>query len=75
MKTKLKKTYNILLRILITILTGTLFNHTSGMSDSILIGILSAATLLWIINLVIPAVIGTFFVFRLKFFRKNSQVA
>jgi len=53
---------------------GIWFNHTSGMSDSILIGILSAATLLWIINLAIPAVIGTFFVFRLKFFRKNSQI-
>jgi hypothetical protein len=45
------------------------------MTDSIMIGILSAATLLWIINLAIPAVIGTFFVFRLNFFRKNSQVA
>jgi len=54
---------------------GIYFNHKSGMSDSILIGILSAATLLWIINLAIPAVIGTFCVFRLKFFRKNSQVA
>jgi hypothetical protein len=52
---------------------GIWFNHTSAMSDSILIGILSAATMLWMINLAIPAVIGTFFVFRLKFFRKNSQ--
>jgi hypothetical protein len=52
---------------------GIWFSHSSGMSDSILIGILSAATLLWIINLAIPAVIGTFFVFRLNFFRKNLQ--
>jgi hypothetical protein len=54
---------------------GIWFNHSAGMSDSILIGILTATTLLWVINLAIPAVIGTFFVFRLKFFRKNSQVA
>jgi hypothetical protein len=52
---------------------GIWFSHSSGMSDSILIGILSAATLLWIINLAIPAVIGTFFVFRLNFFRKILQ--
>lgn len=54
---------------------GIWFGHSAGMSDSILIGILSATTLLWVINLAIPAVIGTFFVFRLNFFRKNSQVA
>lgn len=53
---------------------GIWFSHTTGLSDSILIGILSATTLLWIINLAIPAFIGTFFVFRLNFFRKNSQV-
>jgi hypothetical protein len=53
---------------------GIWYSHSGGMPDSILIGILSAATLLWIINLAIPAVIGTFFVFRLNFFRKNSQV-
>jgi hypothetical protein len=53
---------------------GIWFSHTSGMTDSILIGILSAATLLWVINLAIPAFIGTFFVFRLNFFRKNTQV-
>jgi hypothetical protein len=54
---------------------GLWFSHTSGMTDSILIGILSASTLLWIINLAIPAVIGTLFVFRLKFFRKVPQGA
>jgi hypothetical protein len=53
---------------------GIYFSHSAGMSDPVMIGILSAATLLWIINLAIPAVTGTLFVFRLKFFRKNSQV-
>lgn len=33
------------------------------------IGVLSAALALWIINLLLPALIGTFFVFSLKFFR------
>lgn len=32
--------------------------------------VLAATTVIWFINLVIPAVLGTFFVFRLKFFRK-----
>jgi hypothetical protein len=53
---------------------GIWFSHSGGMTDPILIGILSASTLLWIINLAVPAVIGTLFVFRLKFFRKSSQV-
>jgi hypothetical protein len=55
-------------------LFGIWYSPSSGLPDSMLIGILSATTLLWIINLAIPAVIGTFFVFRLNFFRKNSQV-
>jgi hypothetical protein len=47
--------------------------HTTRMPDAILLGIISASTLLWIINLAFPAIIGTLFVFRLKFFRKNFQ--
>ncbi len=35
-------------------------------------GILSASVLLWLINLGIPAVVGTIFVFRLQFFRKGG---
>lgn len=34
------------------------------------IGIISATLVLWIINLLLPALIGTFFIFSLKFFRK-----
>lgn len=34
------------------------------------IGVVSASSLLWLINLVFPAIIGTGFVFNLKFFRK-----
>ena len=35
------------------------------------IGILSSTFLLWIINLIIPAIIGSFFIFSLTFFRKS----
>jgi len=34
------------------------------------VGILSATFLLWVINLLVPAIIGTLFIFTLKFFRK-----
>lgn len=40
-----------------------------GNGDSEMI-ILAASTAIWFVNLVIPAILGTFFVFRLKFFRK-----
>ena len=33
------------------------------------IGILSAVSILWLINLILPAIIGTVFIFSLKFFR------
>jgi uncharacterized membrane protein YbhN (UPF0104 family) len=33
-------------------------------------GIFMASSTLWLINLIIPAILGTFFVFRLKFFRR-----
>jgi len=39
------------------------------LSDNV-IGIITAAFTLWIINLVIPAIVGTLFVYQLKFFRK-----
>jgi len=37
------------------------------------LGIFSASILLWMINLGLPALIGTIFVFRLQFFRKTTQ--
>ncbi len=36
------------------------------------IGIVSASSILWLINLAIPALMGAIFVFNLKFFRKND---
>jgi hypothetical protein len=34
------------------------------------VSILAASTAIWLVNLIIPAILGTFFVFNLKFFRK-----
>lgn len=35
------------------------------------LGIFTASSVLWLINLAIPAILGAIFVFKLKFFRKN----
>lgn len=37
------------------------------------LSILSASTLLWVINLVIPAILGTFFIYHFKVFRNSNQ--
>ncbi|MCF8229262.1 MAG: lysylphosphatidylglycerol synthase domain-containing protein [Bacteroidales bacterium] len=50
---------------------GLYFSMISTESLNTDIGIFSASSMLWLINIVIPALIGTFFVFRLKFFRKH----
>ena len=49
------------------------FSGTGMLDDNLSMGVLLASTMLWIINLAIPAVIGTIFVFRLKFFRKADM--
>lgn len=41
-------------------------------TELIKFGIFSSSFSLWIINLAIPALLGTIFVFRLKFFRKQN---
>jgi len=41
-----------------------------GLISSNTVGILSATFFMWIINLLLPALIGTAFIFTLKFFRK-----
>ncbi|MEI6764522.1 MAG: lysylphosphatidylglycerol synthase domain-containing protein [Bacteroidota bacterium] len=45
----------------------------SSMSDALTAGAGSAAAFIWLINLVIPALVGSIFVFRLRFFRKNES--
>lgn len=47
--------------------------ETLGLWNSeIAIGVVSASSMLWLFNIVLPAIIGTGFVFSLKFFRKNN---
>jgi len=41
-----------------------------GLISANTVGILSATFLLWVINLLVPSLIGIFFIFMLKFFRK-----
>jgi hypothetical protein len=49
---------------------GSVAIYFFGFLSENVIGIMTAAFTLWIINLVIPALIGTLFVYQLKFFRK-----
>ncbi len=50
---------------------GSVAIFVLGLFSSNDIAILSSTTLLWLINLIIPAIIGSFFVFSLKFFRSK----
>lgn len=49
---------------------GLYFRKYGAASPGTELAILSSSTMLWFINLIVPAILGTFFVFRLKFFRK-----
>jgi Lysylphosphatidylglycerol synthase TM region len=54
-------------------LIGLYFSKISQDSVSAEVGIFAAASILWLINIVLPAVAGTIFVFKLKFFRKGKS--
>ena len=49
---------------------GSVAIYFFGYISSNTIGILTASFALWIINLVVPAILGVLFVYQLKFFRK-----
>jgi uncharacterized membrane protein YbhN (UPF0104 family) len=49
---------------------GLYFERIGMAGSETLLAPLAASSFLWLINLVLPAVIGTFFVFNLKFLRK-----
>jgi hypothetical protein len=51
---------------------GEYFRSFGEVSDKINIGIVSSTSTLWLINLALPAVLGTLFVYRLTFFRKRK---
>ncbi len=41
-------------------------------TENLGLGVASASTMLWVINLAFPALLGTLFVYSLRFFRKNN---
>ena len=49
---------------------GIYFGHMHTTLANLSLGIFASSTILWMINLGFPALIGTIFVFRLQFFRK-----
>lgn len=49
---------------------GIYFGNPSSLSDEINLGVFAASTLLWLINIALPAILGTLFVYKLKFIRK-----
>jgi uncharacterized membrane protein YbhN (UPF0104 family) len=51
---------------------GLYFGKFNTLSDDIELFIMASATTLWLINLVIPALMGSLFIFNLKFFRKKN---
>lgn len=46
------------------------FEHKGVYTESIGLSVFTASSTLWLINIIIPALLGTIFVYRLKFFRK-----
>jgi hypothetical protein len=46
------------------------FQRMGVSAEPFQLGVFAASSLLWLINIVLPAIVGTFFVFNLKFFRK-----
>ena len=52
---------------------GSVSLYFIGMLSANEPGILSASFVLWLINLALPAFIGTFFVFNLNFFRQDKE--
>jgi MFS family permease len=51
---------------------GLYLGHYPATGTIVNMGVFAASTILWMINLGIPALIGSIFVFRLQFFRKND---
>lgn len=57
----------------VSIYIFSLFFQKMGLNpEAYEVGVFSASSMIWLINIVLPALIGTFLVFRLKFFRKTD---
>src|SRR5690606_8103832 len=48
-------------------------NYFFGFLTDMNIAIMSIAACIWFVNLIIPAVIGSFFTFKIKFFDTNTN--
>jgi hypothetical protein len=53
-------------------LFGLYYGNTADWGIEGMMSVIAASALLWIINLAVPALLGAFFVFRLKFIRKGN---
>lgn len=59
------------IRGMVSIAIFQYYFETKGLfTDSISVSVFTASSTLWLINIIIPALLGTIFVYRLKFFRK-----
>jgi hypothetical protein len=45
------------------------FSYITAFSSTVI----ACAALIWLVNLIIPAILGSFFVFKLKFFGNNRN--
>jgi len=52
---------------------GLYFETMNLWNDQLGLGVISASTLLWLINLAFPALLGTVFVYSLRFFRNKNN--
>jgi hypothetical protein len=51
---------------------GRYFDNTGLWSENMALAVLAASTGLWLLNIALPALMGVFFVHRLKFFQKQA---
>lgn len=57
----------------VTIGIFQIFLQDAGLfSEAVKFSVFAASSGVWLINLALPAIIGTFFVFQLRFFKKNN---
>ncbi len=54
---------------------GLYFAPGGTLPENLALGVVAASTMLWLFNLAFPALLGTVFVYSLRFFRKNNDHA
>ena len=48
------------------------FKSSDTFSEDMSLAVFTASSALWLINIILPAIVGTIFVYRLKFFRNSN---